>query len=146
MTNHYHRRNQGLKTMSQLNLADAQNILQRAVQRASELKVNACISIVDAGAHLLAFQRMDGAALGPIDVCQRKARTSALFQCNSGDFGTVIEQDQLIGMEATNGGLAAFHGGVPIKAEGKVIGAIGVSGGSAEQDNIIALYALNEES
>ena len=132
--------------MSKLSTARTQQILQRAQQQADELQVNACIAIVDAGAHLKAFLRMDGAALGPVDVCQRKARTSALFQCESGDFGEVIERDRLIGMKDSNGGLATFHGGVPIREGGQVIGAIGVSGGSAEQDRIIARYALAQEN
>lgn len=129
--------------MNQLTNKYCQQILARAELRAGELGVSACISIVDAGAHLMAFRRMDGAALGPIDVSQRKARTSALFVCDSGDFGTAIRERQLMNMEHTNGGLVAFPGGLPIKAEGVVIGAIGVSGGSAEQDKLIASYALN---
>jgi len=128
--------------MNILTSQQAQLIIERAALRASELQVAASIAIVDSAAHLLAFSRMDGAALGPIDVCQRKARTSALFRCDSGDFGKVIADSQLTGMIQSNDGLAAFPGGKPIIVNGQVIGAIGVSGGSAEQDHIIASFAL----
>jgi uncharacterized protein GlcG (DUF336 family) len=128
--------------MNSLDAKLTQQILQRAEQSANELSINACITVVDTGAHLKAFHRMDGAALGPIDVSQRKARTSALFGCDSGDFGKVITGGELTGMELSNGGLAAFPGGLPIKVGNKLIGAIGVSGGSAEQDLIIATFAL----
>ena len=123
--------------------ANANDIIQRATLRASELGVAACIAIVDAGAHLVAFQRMDAASLGPVDVSQRKARTAALFQMPTGDFGKVIYEHDLTGMELSNGGLAAFNGGLPILVDDKMIGAIGVSGGSAEQDLDIARHALD---
>lgn len=129
--------------MSTLNTATAKKMLQRAEHRASELKVNACISIVDTGGYLISFQRMDGVSLGPIDVSQRKARASALFNCDSGDFGKIITEQSLIGMENSNGGLATFPGGIPIHDDDQLIGAIGVSGGSAKQDHIIAHYALD---
>ncbi|WP_198171616.1 GlcG/HbpS family heme-binding protein [Pseudohalioglobus lutimaris] len=128
--------------MTIITSANANEIILRATLRASELGVAACISIVDAGAHLLAFQRMDGASLGPVDVSQRKARTAVLFQMPTGDFGKVIVDHGLTGMELSNGGLAAFHGGLPILDGDIMLGAIGVSGGSAEQDLDIARYAL----
>ena len=103
----------------------------------------ACIAVVDAGAHLKAFHRMDGAFAGAVDVCQRKARTSALFPLPSGDFGQMIVDQQLIGMEQSNGGLAVFHGGLPIMDGDTLIGAIGVSGGSAAQDLDVASHALD---
>lgn len=128
--------------MDRLSSARAEEILQRATIKAGELGVAACIAVTDAAAHLKAFRRMDGATLGPIDVAQRKARTSALFPLGSGEFGQLITEHQLIGMEQTNGGLAAFHGGLPLIEDGELIGAIGVSGGSAEQDLAIAQHAL----
>ena len=129
--------------MTIITSTNANDIIQRATLRASELGVAACIAIVDAGAHLVVFQRMDGASLGPVDVCQRKARTAALFQMPTGDFGKVVDDHDLAGMELSNGGLAAFHGGLPILVDDKMIGAIGVSGGSAEQDLDIARHALD---
>ena len=121
----------------------ADDIIRRASVRADEIGVGACIAVVDAGAHLKAFRRMDGAFLGAVDVAQRKARTSALFPMGSGEFGEVIRDAQLTGMELSNGGLAVFHGGLPIMADGVLLGAIGVSGGSADQDLDIARCALD---
>lgn len=123
----------------------ADEIIQRACIRADEIGMAACIAVVDAGAHLKAFRRMDGAFAGAVDVSQRKARTSALFPLPSGDFGQIITEGQLIGMELSNGGLAAFHGGLPIIAGETQIGAIGVSGGSAQQDLDVARYALGAD-
>jgi len=128
--------------MGYLDASKAQQLIDRATERAAEIEVNACIAIVDSGAHLIAFRRMDGSAIGPVDVSQRKARTSALFCFDSGDFGKVIREFALTGMENTNGGLAVFPGGLPIFSEDGIEGAIGVSGGSAEQDLDIANYAL----
>lgn len=123
----------------------AEAIIRRASDRAQEIGISACIAIVDAGAHLKAFRRMDGAFAGAVDVSQRKARTSALFPLPSGDFGRLISEHQLTGMELSNGGLAAFHGGLPIMEGDTLLGAIGVSGGSAEQDLDVARHALDEK-
>ena len=131
--------------MQTISTTRADEIIQRACVRAHEIGMAACIAIVDTGAHLKAFQRMDGAFAGAIDVSQRKARTSALFPLPSGDFGRVIAEQQLTGMELTNGGLAAFHGGLPILDGETLLGAIGVSGGSAEQDLDVARYALGAD-
>jgi uncharacterized protein GlcG (DUF336 family) len=130
--------------MTTLSTTRADEIIRQASARAEEIGIGACIALVDAGAHLKAFRRMDGAFAGAVDVSQRKARTAALFPLPSGDFGQVIADQQLTGMELTNGGLAAFHGGLPIMDGETLLGAIGVSGGSAEQDLDIARHALGE--
>lgn len=123
----------------------AEEIIERAVFKAREIGVDACIAVVDAGAHLKSFLRMDGAFLGAVDVAQRKARTSALFPLGSGDFGQAIAEQQLIGMELSNNGLAAFHGGLPVMEGDRLVGAVGVSGGTAEQDLVIVRYALGAQ-
>lgn len=123
----------------------AEQIIERAVFKAREIGVDACIAVVDEGAHLKSFLRMDGAFLGAVDVAQRKARTSALFPLGSGDFGQVIAEQQLIGMELSNNGLAAFHGGLPVMEGDSLVGAVGVSGGTAEQDLVIVRYALEAQ-
>ena len=129
--------------MIYLNTLQAQEVIDRATERAKEISVNASISVVDSGAHLIAFRRMDGSAIGSGDVSQRKARTAALFGFDSGDFGKIIGKLKLTGMEHSNGGLAAFPGGIPILSKQGIAGAIGVSGGSPEQDLDIASYALD---
>ena len=128
--------------MDTVSTTGAEEIVRRATAKAAELGVNACIAVVDAGAHLKSFHRMDGAIIGAVDVSQRKARTSALFGAPSGDFGQLLIEEQLLGMELSNGGLAGFPGGVPIHNDGLLIGGLGVSGGSAEQDHEIARAAV----
>ena len=132
--------------MATISTARADELIERACARAQEIGMAACIAVVDAGAHLKAFRRMDGAFAGAVDVSQRKARTSALFPLPSGDFGKMIDEHKLIGMELSNGGLAVFHGGLPIVEDGTLVGAIGVSGGSAEQALDVARHALGAAS
>ncbi len=128
--------------MEAMSTARAEAIILLACERAQAIGMAACVAVVDAGGHLKAFRRMDGAFAGAVDVSQRKARTSALFPLPSGEFGAMINEQQLTGMELSNGGLAAFHGGLPIMEGDSLIGAIGVSGGSAEQDLDVAQSAL----
>jgi uncharacterized protein GlcG (DUF336 family) len=92
------------------------------------------IAIVDAGANLKAFFRMGGAWLGSIDIAMRKARTARFFDMDRGIIGS------LYNIEHSNGGLITFPGGIPLKnAQGAVIGGIGVSGSSVENDHAVAL-------
>lgn len=100
------------------------------------------IAIVDDGGFLLEFNRASNAAKGTVDVAIKKARASAMFTLPSGQFGDLVRQAELQGMEQTNGGLCLFPGGVPVRDGKHVVGAIGVSGGSAEQDLEVAEYAL----
>ena len=127
--------------MAAINSAAAEQILSRASDKAAEIGVTVCIAVVDAGAHLLAFRRMDGAILGAVDVAQRKARASALFPMDSGDFGQLIAAEQLQGMVSSNSGLACFPGAMPLFAGGELVGAVGVSGATADQDRAIARSA-----
>ncbi|MEV6026569.1 heme-binding protein [Streptomyces sp. NPDC052036] len=101
------------------------------------------ISVCDRAAHLAGFLRMDGAILGTIDVAHRKARTAALFESDSAALGGVAHPDGPSHMvEHTNGGLINFGGGVVIReAGGVVVGAIGISSASVEEDEIIAQAA-----
>jgi uncharacterized protein GlcG (DUF336 family) len=108
--------------------------------------VSICIAVVDDGAHLKAFLRMDGAFPGAVDVAQGKARTSALFPMESGDFGRMIADERLLGMAQSNGGLMGFDGGVPVLDGTAQVGAVGVSGATAEQDRQIARYAAGEDT
>ncbi|TDG14059.1 heme-binding protein [Seongchinamella unica] len=124
--------------MNEIDDEQARGLLDKAQSRASELGVAVCIAVVDAGGHLKAFHRMDGAIRGAIDVAQRKARTAVLFPMETGDFGKLIVDENLGSMELSNGGLAVFHGGVPLFDGDELIGAVGVSGATAEQDRDIA--------
>ena len=98
------------------------------------------IAIVDAGANLKAFVRMDDAFLGSIDICIKKAKTARWFNMPTGTLGELAQPGQpLYHIEFSNDGLITFPGGLPLKnAEGAIIGAIGVSGSSVEDDNAVA--------
>lgn len=118
----------------------AQVVLDRAEARARELGVRAVVALVDAGAHLKAFRRMDGAVLGSNDLAIRKATTAILFQANSDAVWEYCKPGGAApALELSNGGLAPFGGGVPLRdPDGEFAGAVGISGGSVEQDLKIA--------
>jgi uncharacterized protein GlcG (DUF336 family) len=120
----------------------ARAVLAAAEAKAWEIGVPVVVAIVDAGVHLKAFTRMDGAPLGSIDVATKKARTSALFNATSEAVWEYCKPGAPAhALELTNGGLAPFGGGVPILAGGELVGAVGVSGGAVSQDTEIALAA-----
>lgn len=116
-----------------------------AKEKAEESDVLVNIAVVDAGANLKAFIRMDDSFLGSIDVAIKKAKTSRYFDINTGDLGKLTQPGGIIyNIELSNDGLVTFPGGVPIKNDnGKIIGAIGVSGGTIEQDHDIATVGAN---
>ncbi len=117
----------------------AQAVIEAAQARASALGVPVVVSVIDGGCHLKAFQRMDGAPLGSIDVAPGKARTAALFGCNSEDVWEYCKPGAPApGLELSNGGLMTFGGGMALKsADGGLIGAVGVSGGAVSEDQEI---------
>jgi uncharacterized protein GlcG (DUF336 family) len=124
---------------------DALKAVLAAKEKAEQLDVLVNIAVVDAGANLKAFIRMDDSFLGSIDVAIKKAKTSRYFDINTGDLGKLTQPGGIIyNIELSNDGLITFPGGVPIKSkEGKIIGAIGVSGGTIEQDHEIAIVGAN---
>ena len=123
-----------------LTLEAAERIVAAAKQKAAEINTKMDIAVVDAGGNLKAFVRMDGAWLGSIDIAQRKARTARWFDMDTGVIGTLSQPGgPLYGIEHSNGGLITFPGGVPLKnAQGEVVGAIGVSGSTVENDHTVA--------
>lgn len=123
-----------------LSAAQAHAVLEAAVKKAEELKTKMDIAIVDAGGHLKAFLRMDGAWLGSIDISIKKARTARYFDMPTGEIGKLSQPGgPLYNIEHSNDGLITFPGGVPIKtADGTIIGAIGVSGSTVENDHAVA--------
>jgi len=127
-------------TMSDITLAQANQVVAAAVKKAEAIDTKMDIAVVDAGANLKAFVRMDGAWLGSIDIAQKKARTARYFDMNTGIIGELSQPGgSLYNIEHSNGGLITFPGGVPIKnASGEIIGAIGVSGSSVENDHAVA--------
>jgi uncharacterized protein GlcG (DUF336 family) len=123
-----------------LTLEAAERIVAAAKKKAAQIKTNMDIAVVDAGGNLKAFARMDGAWLGSIDIAQRKARTARWFDMETGEIGKLSQPGgPLFGIEHSNGGLISFPGGVPLKnSKGEVVGAIGVSGSTVENDHAVA--------
>jgi len=123
-----------------ITLEQAEKIIAAAKTKAKEINTLMNIAVVDRGAHLVAFARMDGAWLGSLDIAIKKAKTAKLFDINTGDIGALSQPGaSLYNIELSNGGLITFPGGVPVKnAAGEIIGAIGVSGSSVENDHAVA--------
>lgn len=123
-----------------ITLEQAEKMIAAAKAKAIEMDVKINICIVDAGANILAFVRMNGAWLGSADISLKKAKTARFFDMNSGVIGSLSQPGgSLYNIEHSNGGLISFPGGIPVKnAEGEVIGAIGVSGSSVENDHTVA--------
>ncbi|MBE7659593.1 heme-binding protein [Tenacibaculum finnmarkense] len=128
-----------------ITLSQAKKVLATATIKAISLNTKMSISVVDAGANLVAFERMDGAFLGPIDIAMKKAKTAALFGKNTDVLGTLSQPGQpLYNIEHSNNGMITFAGGIPIKnSDGVLIGAIGVSGSTVENDFKVAQAGVN---
>ncbi len=127
-------------TTKDITLDQASSIMKAAAEKAKEINTKMDIAGVDAGGNLKAFARMDGAWIGSIDIAQKKAKTARFFDMNTGDIGKLSQPGgPLYQIEVSNGGLITFPGGIPLKAsDGTVIGAIGVSGSSVENDHTVA--------
>ena len=125
---------------SDISLEQAKAVIDAAQAKAEEIGTKMDICVVDAGANLKAFVRMDGAWLGSIDIAIKKAKTSRFFNFETGDIGGLSQPGgPLYNIEHSNGGLITFPGGIPLKnAAGEVVGAIGVSGSSVEDDHTVA--------
>jgi uncharacterized protein GlcG (DUF336 family) len=126
--------------MADISWEQAQAVLKASMDKAQSggLKMN--IAVVDAGANLKAFARMDGAWLGSVDISIRKARTARFFDMPTGEIGKLSQPGgSLYNIEVSNGGLISFPGGLPLKnGKGETVGAIGVSGNTVENDHAVA--------
>ncbi len=123
-----------------ITLAQAEAVVAAAKVKAVALNTKMDISVVDSGSNLVAFARMDGAWIGSVDISQKKAKTAAWFTMDTAALSPLVQPGQpLFNIEHSNGGLITFPGGVAIKnAAGEVVGAIGVSGSSVENDHAVA--------
>lgn len=123
-----------------INLAQAEILIAAAKQKAMELSTKMDICVVDAGSNLVAFARMDGAWIGSVDVAIKKAKTAAWFTMDTAALSPLVQPGtSLYNIEHSNGGLITFPGGVIVKnALGEIVGAIGVSGSSVENDHAVA--------
>ena len=132
-------------TVLSVSLEEARRVIAGAEQKAKQINQPSNIAVVDAGANLVAFERMDGAWLGSIDISIKKARTARFFDMNTGDIGSLSQPGgPLFNIEVSNGGLITFPGGIPLRdGNGEVIGAIGVSGSSVDNDHTVADAGAN---
>ncbi len=121
-------------------LEDARKIIGAAEKKAAELRQPMNIAVADSGGNLIAHVRMDGAWLGSVDIAIKKAWTSRAFDISTKDLATQSQSGgQFFGIHASNEGrVMIFAGGVPLRRGGKVVGGVGVSGGSGEQDHAVA--------
>ncbi len=126
--------------MSDITLEQGRAAVTAAIEKSKAINCKMNIAVVDAGANLKAFARMDGAWLGSIDISIKKARTARFFDMNTGEIGKLAQPGgSLYNIEHSNGGLITFPGGVPVKdKQGNVIGAVGVSGSIVENDHAVA--------
>jgi uncharacterized protein GlcG (DUF336 family) len=126
-----------------LDLADARRIIAAGERKAEELRIPYNIAVVDVGGGLIAHVRMDGAWLGSIDIAINKAWTARALDMSTDELARITQPGQQgFGINTTNDSkIVIFGGGIPIQSNGVVIGAVGASGGSVEQDIAVARAA-----
>jgi len=133
----------GAMYSKEMNLNLAHKLVEAAMKRATQIRVPMVIAVVDESGILTAFSRMDGALLVSCDLAIKKARTAVSIRMSTDKVAELVQPGKpLYGLQADSA-LCCFGGGFPIKKDGKVIGAIGVSGGSVEEDMDVAQYALS---
>ena len=120
--------------------AEARRVIDAAAEKATEIGQPMDIAVVDAGGNLKAHVRMDGANIGSITIAINKAYTAIAFQCETGDLqGATRPDGPIFGLSDAHGGrLAVFPGGIPLVRNGSILGAVGVSTGTIEQDQEVA--------
>jgi uncharacterized protein GlcG (DUF336 family) len=132
------------RPISSLDLADARRIIGAGERKATEMGIPYNLAVADAGGGLVAHVRMDGAWLGSVDIAIDKAWTARAFDASTEDLAHLTQTGQPgFGLNTTNDSrVVIFGGGIPIKVNGIVIGAVGASGGSVEQDVAVARAAV----
>jgi uncharacterized protein GlcG (DUF336 family) len=128
------------KEKKMIHLEDARRIIEAAEKKAKDIGQPMNIAVADEGGNLVAHVRMDGAWLGSIDISIKKAYTARAFDISTKDLATHSQSGgQFFGIHASNDGkIMIFAGGIPLKRDGKVVGAVGVSGGMGAQDQAVA--------
>lgn len=126
--------------LTDVSTEQAQQVIDSGRKRAEELGLKVNIAVVDGGANLKAFSRMDGAWLGSIDIAIKKARTARYFDMSTADLSPTVQPGaSLYHIEFSNGGLITFPGGIPLTlSDGTIVGAVGVSGSTVDNDQAVA--------
>jgi uncharacterized protein GlcG (DUF336 family) len=132
------------RTYTTLTLEDAKQMLSAAEAKAGSLGIPYCVAVVDAGGHLVAFLRQDGALIGSIDLAINKAATARIFDKTTAVLATLAQSGRpLFGIQECNSGkVVIFGGGVPVILDGTIVGAVGASSGTVEQDIAVAEAAI----
>ncbi|WP_152657077.1 heme-binding protein [Oceanobacillus sp. CFH 90083] len=136
--------------MSKVSLELAKEIIAGAEEEARKIGVSMVISVVDEGGNLIAIHRMDDAWIASVDIAQNKAWTSVALKMPSANLAeATVPAAELYGLNTTNNGrLVVFGGGIPLVNDGKVVGAVGVSGSSVPHDVQVAeagVWVLNNK-
>lgn len=131
--------------MKEVSLETVKKMAQAAEEKAAVLGVPIVFAAVDAGGNLMILHRMEKAFFTSVEIAVNKAFTSAALRVGTDQVAPLVQPgESLYGLQLTNGSkIVPFGGGLPIKVDGEVVGAIGVSGGSVEEDMAIASHALN---
>src|SRR5580700_3940885 len=132
------------RSIASLSLGDARQIIAAGEKKAAELRIPYNIAVVDAGGGLVAHERMDGAWLGSVDIAINKAWTARAFDMSTEELASLTQSGQPgFGLNTTNSSrVVIFGGGIPIKIDGAVVGAVGASGGNVPQDVVVARAAI----
>ncbi len=123
-----------------VSLEDARRVIAAAEKKADAIGQPMNIAVADEGGNIVAHVRMDNAWIGSIDISMKKAYTSRAFDITTKDLAANSQSgDQFFGIHASNDGkIMIFAGGIPLKRDGQVVGAVGVSGGAGDQDHAVA--------
>src|SRR5262245_16930341 len=124
------------RTYASLTLEDAKQMLSAAEAKAASVGIPYCIAVVDAGGHLVAFLRQDGALIGSIELAIDKAATARIFEKTTSDLATLAQSGKpIFGIQESNAGkVGIIGGGVTVGLDGSIAGAVGASAGTVEPD------------
>ena len=131
-------------TIKRLDSDEAQMLIEGAVAKAREIGVAMCIAVTDESGHLLRFERMNGGKISSISIAIDKAATGAIARHGTHVYNQLcVPGSPTFGIHITNGGhFSIIGGGLPVFVDGEIVGGIGVSSGTAEQDLICAEAAI----
>lgn len=129
-----------MRQIPSVSLNEARQVIAGGEEKAREIGQPSNIAVADAGANLVAHIRMDGAWLGSVDIAINKAFTACAFDLSTADLSDNAQPNtQFFGVHASNSGrVMIFAGGIPLQHDGQIIGAVGVSGGTGDQDQAVA--------